>query len=930
MSVTNFARSIFLESIIPQYVREEYPLFVDFLREYYKYLDTKATSLVAVVVNDKGKNYSNTPSIISQVLDLDETSSTYGEYIADPFGADFVIEVSKGKIIAVRVTDYGAGYTPEHRTKLTITDSQGSGASVEPVIIDNIGQINYSVKQLEYARDFDNESSILINFLRQEYIPKIPKTLYKSDEASIELTKFVKFIRQFYTKAGIEDSIKFLYRILFNAEVEFYYPKVDMLRVSDGRWSIDKVLGIKPSTTSDWDFSNFGSNQAAVEAFVAYFTGHRFLVGDDGYTAIIEGAILGTEYITGDPIYLVSLSGLSGDPTTDVSNGDTVQDYPATGSRTTIGAVTKNSLGQFYYEENGRYSGDYGQLSSTKKIQDSFYYQDFSYELQSEESISNISGLLEEIVHPAGLKYFIRLNLENSTSIDMSTGNTDANIMEQSDLVIESSGSSYIYRHLGPTYKSINKNKDTIDPPGYIEYRDQLALGSTGATGAVTLNHQFITTIDDHYNGYTLIIDDGDKEIWATITDYNGSTQEAILDTTLAPAISNPSYILTDLLRPSSNVTDTNFVLSNYDQWKNFYTGATSWTPISSWKLYIVHGDAAGHYVKVDSYAIGSSGILTTTTWGSTAPSTNSTYFLYPDYRAGSTSFIAATGFNHGYFTGHVNEIVLLNGGYDYIQPIITIDPPLGYNESDVVIAGASAILGASGTITSINITEPGRGYVITPKITITDGATGSTGHTAIAYAQLTQSTQTPWSETVQWSEKGGVILHITDMNATFRTAKAEVDELLNGSVISINLSDSGTGYIFPPNITFSGGGTQNHAQAYASLGASGIVSSVTLTGLGNGYDSAPLISFSSALPIIKEPVYQESTGAHGLLWDYNIDTGHIYVVKHHSSPDFIPGTIRYVNSIDIEIDRIDGNWNTEGFKFKNNGTEPTIITLVQ
>ena len=53
--VNNYTRSIFLESLVPQYIREEYPIFVSFLKSYYDYLDRKAGQFAAVVVEDGGK-----------------------------------------------------------------------------------------------------------------------------------------------------------------------------------------------------------------------------------------------------------------------------------------------------------------------------------------------------------------------------------------------------------------------------------------------------------------------------------------------------------------------------------------------------------------------------------------------------------------------------------------------------------------------------------------------------------------------------------------------------------------------------------------------------------------------------------------------------------------------------------------------------------
>ena len=57
-----------------------------------------------------------------------------------------------------------------------------------------------------------------------------------------------------------------------------------------------------------------------------------------------------------------------------------------------------------YYD--GYYVGTDGQLSSQKKIQDSKYYQDFSYVILADQDINNYRDLVLNTVHPAGTELF--------------------------------------------------------------------------------------------------------------------------------------------------------------------------------------------------------------------------------------------------------------------------------------------------------------------------------------------------------------------------------------------------------------------------------------------------------------------------------------------------------------------------------------------
>jgi hypothetical protein len=54
----------------------------------------------------------------------------------------------------------------------------------------------------------------------------------------------------------------------------------------------------------------------------------------------------------------------------------------------------------------GLYKNTDGFLSWDKRLQDSYYYQDFSYVIKSGASISSYRDLLKRLVHPAGMIFF--------------------------------------------------------------------------------------------------------------------------------------------------------------------------------------------------------------------------------------------------------------------------------------------------------------------------------------------------------------------------------------------------------------------------------------------------------------------------------------------------------------------------------------------
>lgn len=450
MSISNYSRSIFLEKLVPQFVREEYPVFIDFMKKYYDFLDRQGSTLVAVRVTEAGNNYSSSPTISLQVL------QDNGTYAADSLGATFAAYVINGKIDKIRVTNYGAGYSDTATYRIVITDATGTGAAAVPYIVPEIGQVNYAAKSAQYSRDIDTEFPVLYEFLRKEYIPFIPKNL----NDSVEPEKFIKFIRRFYNSTGIEDSFAFVYRILYNTEPSFYYPKTDMLRVSDGRYQIDNILNINPDSPYD--------TADTLEDFKDDFLGRRIYCQVCKVSAVIERVEAYTDGGHRLKLYLSNINGTLNP----AAAGENVYDFPVTGLGNLIGTTVFATVGatQYsYYSSDGYYLGDEGQPSSSKKIQDSFYYQDFSYEVAGlEAGLLEYGDLIEKLIHPAGLKYFIRIIAEGYADLE-----TEA--FASSDVVNWADVETYSYPgprtvYLGPIYADKDKYKSTSLPKYVNEY----------------------------------------------------------------------------------------------------------------------------------------------------------------------------------------------------------------------------------------------------------------------------------------------------------------------------------------------------------------------------------------------------------------------------------------------------------------------------
>ena len=75
-------------------------------------------------------------------------------------------------------------------------------------------------------------------------------------------------------------------------------------------------------------------------------------------------------------------------------------------------------------EQEGRYTDTKGFLSWNNKLQDNFYYQEYSYVIQSTQFIDTYRSVVNNILHPAGVKLFGEFDIHTAVDVT-STATTD-------------------------------------------------------------------------------------------------------------------------------------------------------------------------------------------------------------------------------------------------------------------------------------------------------------------------------------------------------------------------------------------------------------------------------------------------------------------------------------------------------------------------
>ena len=321
--------------------------------------------------------------------------------------------------------------------------------------------------------DVDKSLAIFFLDLRETYLNNFPYQLATDSAGNVvSEANFIKNVRTFYGAKGTEKAYKFLFRLLYNATSEIYYPTKDILRVSGGRW----IEPISIKTTNVGGTANYGVEgsqvyqlnpvsgevigsgvvKQVIQYQKEYYNVCELFLKDVVGTFIPNETVQSTVTTFNETVYPVisSIDILSGGSNYSISD-DIVVGNSGDGigvsvaielldeegeiktlrvidsgigyqpNKVTISAATNTGNG---FSANvvvggltnysGYYANNDGKLSSNKRLFDGSYYQDFSYVLRSEITFTRYREAYKKLIHPAGFKMFgdvlVKRNLVNS------------------------------------------------------------------------------------------------------------------------------------------------------------------------------------------------------------------------------------------------------------------------------------------------------------------------------------------------------------------------------------------------------------------------------------------------------------------------------------------------------------------------------------
>ena len=238
------------------------------------------------------------------------------------------------------------------------------------------GNTSFGSKNLLSYSDIDNTLDGFLNYYRNDFLAFFP------EGSLVDQRKLTKIAKELYQTKGTPSSYQFLFRVLYNSDVELYNSKDFILRASDGQWIVTRSLTLA-TTDAAWlntvNYRLFGeiskgyavvedvipktnNTQVVLSAIDRTFTSGEFVrvIDNNGHDVLFNGEPLrgqivgvlsgvtvdsvnnGSGYNLGDPV--VFYGGLNPEITNPVgANG-----YISSITTASLTAVTPTYYGQGY------------------------------------------------------------------------------------------------------------------------------------------------------------------------------------------------------------------------------------------------------------------------------------------------------------------------------------------------------------------------------------------------------------------------------------------------------------------------------------------------------------------------------------------------------------------------------------------------------
>ena len=239
--------STVVQNQLPDFIQNDHPIYVNFLKAYYQFLESAEITITATIDHISQETVSSN-SILDEVgmkIVTEVGSGTTGKFVVNE-----IVTGSTSKATATILVDDLVGnnrlFISSHQKFIIGETITGGTSSATGVLQSYRGNPVQNIQQLIDLQDPDNTIDDFLNELVKQFIKIIPQTM----ASDLSKRNLIKNIRDMYAAKGSSEATKTFLRILFDEESEVSYPNKFMVRASKGDWRAPTKMRVEPVSGS--------------------------------------------------------------------------------------------------------------------------------------------------------------------------------------------------------------------------------------------------------------------------------------------------------------------------------------------------------------------------------------------------------------------------------------------------------------------------------------------------------------------------------------------------------------------------------------------------------------------------------------------------------------------------------------------------------
>ena len=295
-SLLNNKLSPLIEGQVPDFVQADHPVFVNFLKDYYKFLE--AGLLTITTTTDYVALETSSSSYILEETDGDRIVTELGAGTKGYFEVDETITGSTSSATAKVLIDDSRNsriYITSQQKFITGETITGGTSGSEGVVVEYRANPVQNIQQLLDYADVDNTIYDFLDKMRDSFMTDIPDNL----ASGISRRDLLKNIKDLYSAKGTSEGHKLFMRILLGENPDIFYPNQYMIKPSAAQFEIEKVMRVLPFENVDGEEvvnqvitgRTSGATATIVSAIVSQQTSTDF---NDSVTEFSVADIVGT------------------------------------------------------------------------------------------------------------------------------------------------------------------------------------------------------------------------------------------------------------------------------------------------------------------------------------------------------------------------------------------------------------------------------------------------------------------------------------------------------------------------------------------------------------------------------------------------------------------------------------------------------------